>query len=168
MKTRLWLTLFLALIIVESVFAQAGNKKPRELADYMPRTLKELAEVNSKKTETVKNDVMIQNDIVPSRVRVIYEANSRRLGQSQKDVISEWAGRFAGAPEFYTRPYESEALFSEDGEKYWLAVRKEFLPRFEQELKKGDAADLFVIKLGSVRNEGKWQPVLLVEKFVKP
>lgn len=168
MKTRLFFSVILALAITGSLFAQAGPKKPRELADYKPRTLQELAQLKSASDETNKENRMIQSDIVPSRVRVMYEASSRPLGQSQKDVISEWAGRFAGAPEFYTRPYESEGLFSEDGEKYWLAVRKEFLPRFEQELKKGEAVDLFVIKLGSVRSGEKWEPVLLVEKFIKP
>jgi len=60
-------------------------------------------------------------------------------------------------------------LFTENGESHWLAVRNEFLPQFEQELKKGDAIELFVIKLGSARDEAnKLVPVLLVEKYLKP
>ncbi len=87
--------------------------------------------------------------------------------ESRKYVIRAWAKEFAGAPEFYTVPYETEMLFTEDGESYWLAVRKEDLPKFDQELKKRDALELFLIKLGNAHVGGKLEPVLLVEKFVK-
>lgn len=168
MKTRISLSVFLLLAIVGSLFAQVRNKKARELGDYAPATLRELAEARSAKIENIKNDLMIQNDIVPSRVRVVYEGNPKPLSQQKKAVIREWAARFAGAPELYTRPFETEVLFAEDGEKYSLVVRKEFVSQFEQVLKQGDTVDLFIIKLGSVKASQKWEPVLLVEKFVKP
>ena len=147
---------------------QGGIKKPRELADYTPRTLKALSLTQLKEIENMNENRLIQSDIVPSRIRVVYEATSRPLSQNKKDLIGDWARRFAGAPETYTRPYENEVTFSEDGEQYWLAIRKEFVTRFEQELKKGETVDLFVIKLGSVRTADQWEPVLLVEKFAKP
>ena len=147
---------------------QAGIKKPRELSDYTPRTLKALSLTQLKEIENMNEKHLIQSDIVPSRIRVVYEGSSRPLSQNKKDLISDWARRFAGAPETYTRPYEKEVAFTEDGERYWLAIRKEFVARFEQELKKGQTVDLFVIKLGSVRTPDQWEPVLLVEKFAKP
>jgi hypothetical protein len=165
MKTRSFFTLLLLLLgVVTIVVAQAGVKKARELADYTPRTLKELASVPDK----AERDQVIQGDIVPSRVKVTYEGASRAVGQSKKDVIRAWANRFAGNPNFYIAPYKNETLFSEGDQRYWLVVRKEFVAQFEQELKKGVAVELLLIKLGSVRTGDQWEPVLLVEKFLKP
>ena len=35
--------------------------------------------------------------------------------------------------ESYTVPCDTEMLFAEDGKSYWLVVKKEFLPKLEQE-----------------------------------
>jgi hypothetical protein len=158
-------------LLLASAFATVGqdrNKKPRELDDYVPRTLKELSQREANKPETINENLVIQGDIVPSRVRIAYEVSSKPLTQNKKELIRHWANRYAGATEFYTRPYETEVLFSEGEQKYWLVVRKEFLPMFEKELKKGDVVDLFLIKLGSVKNDDTWEPVLLAEKVLKP
>ena len=168
MKTKFTYSLLLLVAITISVHAQAGPKKPRELADYSPRTLKEISELQGTVAESSNKNISIHGEIFPTRVKVVYEGISKPLDQNKKDTIAAWANRFAGAPETYTRPYQQAVLFSENDQQYWLAVRKEFLPRFEQELKKGDTVELFLIKLGSARDGEKWEPVLLVEKFLKP
>lgn len=150
-----------------------GEKRPRTVEDYHARTLRELTTLQPDsfaKDPQIKSPdlrVVVHGELLPSRVRVLYDGTRRPLVESRKDVIAAWAKKFAGAPEFYTVPYETEMLFTEDGESYWLAVRKEFLPKFEQELKKGDALQLFLIKLGNAHVGGKLEPVLLVENFVK-
>jgi len=164
MKMKAFSSLGLLFSIIVTVFAQAGVKKPRELADYAPRTLRELASAVDK----AEGAQVIQGDIVPSRVKVIYEGTSRPVDQGKKDVIKTWANRFGGNPDFYIAPYQNETVFSEGEQQYWLVVRKEFVARFEKELQKGDALELLLIKLGSVRNGDTWEPVLLVEKFIKP
>src|SRR5215203_890458 len=93
-------SVFLVLLII---FAQARIKKPRELADYTPRTLNELAQLKAVSVENINENLFIQGDIVPSRARVVYEGTSKPLAKIRKDAIAEWARRFAGAPEFYTR-----------------------------------------------------------------
>ena len=168
MKTRLTFSLLLLFAITTSIVAQAGPKKPRELADYTPRTLNEISKLQGPSAEPFNMNVVIQGEIFPTRVRVVYEFTSRAVSTSTKNAIAAWANRYAGAPETYTGPYQREVAFRENGQKYWLAVRKEFLTRFEEELKKGDTVDLYLIKLGSARNGNKWEPVLLVEKFLKP
>lgn len=167
-KIKLTCSLLLLAGITTNIFAQAGPKKPRELADYTPRTLNEISELQGSVTETSNKNVAIHGELFPTRVKTVYEVTSRPLSQNTKDTIAAWANRFAGAPETYTRPYQQQILFSENGQKYWLAVRTELLPRLKQELKKGDTIELFLIKLGSARNGDKWEPVLLVEKFLKP
>ena len=161
-------TALLLFTVAISSLGQAGPKKPRELGDYSPGTLKEISERKGTAAENSNKNITIHGKIFPTRVTVVFEGAFRPLPQNKKDTIAAWANRFAGAPETYTRPYQQEVLVSEDGSKHWLAVRTELLPKFEQELKKGDTVDLCLIKLGSARNGKEWQPVLLVEKFLKP
>src|ERR1700752_1771987 len=162
MKTKFTFSLLLLGAIAINILAQAGLKKPRELADYSPRTLKEISELQGTAAESSNKNVSIHGEIFPTRVKVVYEVTSKPIEQNKQDTIAAWANRFAGAPETYTRSYQHEVLFSEDGRQYWLAVRKEFLPRFEQELKKGDTLELFLIKLGSARDGDELVPVILV------
>jgi hypothetical protein len=145
-------------------------KKPRTLEDYKPRTLKEVAAKGSdagsigNKEETM----LVRADILPSRVRAAYTGSARPLPQIKKEVLRQWARLYAGFPEGYTKPYETEMLFNESGTEYWLAVREESLPRFGQELKKGEAVDLYLIRVGAAKTPDEWESVLLVESFRKP
>ena len=145
-------------------------KKARTPADYQPRTLKEIAARESESQSPNADDekVIVNNDIRPSRMRVIYAGRARRLPQSKKNVLHRWAQLYAGAPEHYIRPYQSELLFNEDGVKYWLAVRKDSVAQFESQVKSGQLVDLFLIRLGGTLDGDKWQALLLVESFQKP
>ena len=174
MRTRLCLFVLLLTSLGATIFAYQGDKKPRTLADYRQRTLRELSDLQPDyiardPTYRTGKDLrlVVHGDVLPSRVKVVYDGATRRLVEEKKYVILAWANRFAGAPEFYTAPYDTETLFSEEGENYWLPVRKEFLPRFEQELKKGEVVELFLIKLGNTRIGDKLEPVILVERFEK-
>ncbi|HLL74271.1 MAG TPA: hypothetical protein VK421_03330 [Pyrinomonadaceae bacterium] len=145
-------------------------KRARTPEDYKPRTLKEVsaegpgAESRGNKEETM----LVEGDILPSRVRVKYAGSSRRLPPIKREVLRQWARLYAGSPEGYTKPYETEVLFTEDGAEHWLAVKREALPRFERELKRGGEVDLYLIRLGAAKASGKWEPVLLIESFQKP
>ena len=174
MKSRLCILVSLLISVSASIPAYTqGEKKPRTVADYRSRTLRELTTLqpdhiaSDPQFKDANLRIVVHGDLLPSRVKVLYDGTTRPLVESRKRVITEWANRFAGAPEFYTVPYQTEMLFTEDGESYWLAVRKESLPQFEQELKKGEMVELFLIKLGNAHVDDKLEPVLLVEKFVK-
>ena len=146
-----------------------GPKKARTLDDYQPRTLKEIAAMGTavEGRQDVENDIILRGDILPSRVRVTYADSTRPLPESKKDVLHKWAQRFAGSVEHYTVPYEIEMLFVEDGTKHWLAVNKKLVPQLRKELKKGEALDLYVIRLGRVRTGSEWEWLILVENFKK-
>jgi hypothetical protein len=176
MKTQL--CLFVLLLSITPMFTayDQGEKKPRTIDDYQPRTLKELSPLvpeymaSSPEYKDQAKDlrIIVHADLLPSRVKVTYDGTTRPLHESKKSVIKQWANRFAGAPEFYIAPYDTEMLFSENGENYWLVQRKEFVSQFEQELKKGDTIELFLIKMGNIRIDDKLEPVILIEKFLKP
>lgn len=165
--SRFLFTSLLLVTIATSSFGQAGPKKPRELGDYSPGTLKQISERKGTAAENSNQNIVIHGEIFPTRVTAVYEGSSRSIDQNTKAAIAAWANRFAGAPETYTRPYQQQVLFSENGKKYWLVVRTEFLPKFEQELKTGNTVELFLLKFGSSRKGKNWEPVLLVEKFLK-
>jgi hypothetical protein len=171
MKPKIYPILLLAMLIVPMLVYSQGPKKPRTPDDYVPRTLQQLSPLQP---GYVANEplykearIIVHGELLPSRVKAIYTGEKRPLHQDKKTVIDSWANKFAGAPEFYTVPYDTEMLFTENGESYWLAVRKEFVTQTAQELKQGDTIELFLIKMGSTRIDGKLEPVILVEKFLK-
>jgi len=177
MKSRVCLFLLLLSLTATILTYAQGPKKPRTEEDYYPRTLRDLSTLQPapfaqalKERDNKDLAVIVHGELLPSRVKVVYDGTTRPLNKTKKDVILSWSNQFAGAPEFYTTPYQTEMLFTENGENYWLAVRTESLAKFEEELKKGEAVELFLIKMGSIRMEKtdeKLEPVLLVEKFLK-
>lgn len=146
-----------------------GPKKARTADDYQPRTLKELIAPGTAADgrHDEEDGVILRGKVLPSRVRVTYTGSTRPLPLRKKDVLLKWARRFAGSPDHYTVPYETEMLVIEDGTKHWLAVKKKFVPQLGKELKKGDTVDLYVIRLGGVRTAGEWEWLILVESFQK-
>jgi hypothetical protein len=164
------LGLFVALLLGGSLaYGQepAGVKKARTPADYEVRTLRELAEKGAEadsRSDKAETRVVYSN-ILPSRVSVTYTGATRALPQLKQDVLHQWARLYAGSMESYTTPYQTEMLFQERGRTYWLAIRKDLLSRFRQDLKKGKGLDLFLIRLGAARLADNWEPVLLVESF---
>jgi hypothetical protein len=145
-------------------------KKARTPDDYKLRTLREVAAKGSdaKSLGNKEETMFVYGDIFPSRVRATYKGSARPLPQIKKEVLRQWARLYAGFPEGYTKPYETEMLFTEDGAEYWLAVRKEALPHFKRELKRGEAVELYLIRVGSAKASGGWESMLLVESFRKP
>jgi len=174
MKTRLCLLLLLSITGAALTYAQ-GEKKPRTIADYQPRTLQQLANLlpetfraalAARGVEGNKDmKQIVHGELFPSRVKVVYSGTQRPLVEDKRNLIISWANQFAGMPEFYTVPYQTELLFTEGVEKYWLAVHKDLLAR---DWKQGEGLELCVIKLGNVRIGAEFEPVLLVEKVVRP
>jgi len=174
MKFRLYLFMLLLSIAGATLTYAQGEKKPRTIADYRPRMLRELntllpevfraalAERGVEGNKDMKQ--IVHGELFPSRVKVVYSGTQRPLLEDKRNVIIGWANQFAGAPEFYTKPYQTELLFTEGDEKYWLAVHKDLL---DHDWKRGDALELCVIKMGNVRIGTEFEPVLLVEQEIR-
>jgi len=173
MKTRLCLLLLLSITGAALTYAQ-GEKKPRTIADYQPRTLQQLTNLLPETSRAAlaargiegNKDMkqIVHGQLFPSRVKVVYSGTQRPIVEDKRNLIISWANQFAGMPEFYTVPYQTELLFTEGVEKYWLAVHKDLLAR---DWKQGETLELCVIKLGNVRIGAEFEPVLLVEKVVR-
>jgi hypothetical protein len=137
--------------------------------DFKPRTLKEIVnmEADVEQRNQKENNIVFHADMLPSRVRVIYIGTVRPISKVKKEMIRKWA-QMMGNPESYAEHYESEFLFTEDSVEYWLPVQKQVSSYFEKELKKGDTVDLYLVRAGGIRTDGKWDWMLLVEEFQKP
>jgi hypothetical protein len=136
MKTRLCLFMLVLSITGATLTYGQGEKKARTIADYQPRTLQELTTLLPEAFRTALAErgvegnkdlrVIVHGQLFPSRVRVVYAGSKRPLLEDKRNVIIGWANKFAGMPEFYTVPYQTELLFTEGTENYWLAVHKSF------------------------------------------
>lgn len=146
------------------------SKKARTLADYKSQTLRQVDAEEFYEGSRQKNEgnVFVHGDLRPSRVQAIFARGSRPLPKIKKAVLHRWAQLYAGNPEHYTVPYDTELLFKEDGKEYWLAVRKESVAQFEKEFREGGTVDLFLVRLGGAVINDKWDSLLLVESFQKP
>lgn len=169
-------TLLAAVVLVCSlglvVDAQDGQgphpKRARTPEDYQAGTLKELA-VKAAGAESLGNKaetMVIDPDLSPTRVRATYAGSTARISDAKAELVRQWANRYAGAPETYTKHYEVDVAFTEAGTVYWLTLSKKTL----DSLLKADTSkpvDLFLIKMGAVKQGDNWAPVLLVESFLQ-
>ena len=141
-------------------------KRPRVAEDYKPGTLKELtARATSSESIGDKQETMvIDPDLSPTRVRAKYAELTARTPETKAELIRQWALRYAGAPETYAK-YEVEVAFTENESQYWLTFSKKTLDSFWKSNVFTKPVDLFLIKMGAVKQGDKWMPVFLVESF---
>ena len=142
-------------------------KRARVPEDYQVGTLKELAaKITSAESVGNKQETMIVDpDLSPTRVKATYAGLTARIPQAKAELIRQWANRYAGAPETYTKNYDVDVAFTEQGHDYWLTFSKKTLESFWKADVLKKPVDLFLIKMGAVKQGDKWAPVLIVESF---
>ncbi len=180
MKHRSFCLVLFLMFLLGSVSAfgqgslEAQPKKARTRADFQLRTLKKIAAAGSDlvnerwREREVESTTLVHGDLYPSRVRVTYKSPARPLTKKKREIISQWAQRYAGNPEHYIVPYTTELLFTEDAVDHWLVVKTASVPEFKRAIKSGRSVDLYLIRLGAFKTRGKWMWVLLVEDFAIP
>jgi len=164
--------LFLALILNGypangQTMSGATPKRARTEADYQRRTLKEIDEISTEfaSDRQVADRAIVTSNILPSQVRMTYMGLIRPVPDRKQQVLRQWAAQYAGAMETYTKPYQSEMLFVENGIEYWLAVKSKDIPKFQQSLQAGRKVKLNVIRMGGIETSNGWEWMLLVEGF---
>ncbi len=174
MASSRWLRLVLLLASLNSfAYGQAPTgvtaKRARTPADYEARSLKQLA--GRQTTDNGKGNkaetLWVYSDLLPSRVRATYTGAKRSAPGIKKEVVHQWARLYAGFPEGFTRPYQTEMRFVEDGKEYWLAVRTNSLAPFKKAFRRGDVVDVYLVHVGRAITARAWEPVLLVEDLQK-
>jgi hypothetical protein len=169
MKLRiLFAAVFFVFVFGLSVYAQEPTgprpKRARTPEDYQLSTLKELAAKAASAERSKEETMVVDPDLSPTRVKATYAGSTARTPEAKAQLIREWAQRYAGAPETYTR-YEVDVAFTENGNTYWLTFTQKTLASFWNSRRWNKPVDLFLIKLGAVKQGENWAPVLLVESF---
>jgi hypothetical protein len=136
---------------------------------YEPRTLAELIakyDVKELEERKVADGSSSFGASFPSRVRVAYAGEQRKIPDERKQFINDWVKTHRLDPRI-GELFESELKFIEDGKEFWLPVQKQVIPYFAEELKKGEPVDLYVVIAGGRKFKGKWDWLILVNEFVK-
>ena len=141
-------------------------KRARVPEDYQVGTLKDLA-AKTASAESQKETRVVDPNLSPTRVRATYAGLTARTPEPKAELIRDWARRYAGAPETYT-PYQVDVAFTENGTQYWLTFTQKTLTSFWNSDKWNKPVDLFLIRMGAVKQGDNWVPVLLVESFQVP
>lgn len=169
-QTRILAAISLAVLMCGYASAQDSlGPRPKQaltIADYQPATLREIAAQELKVDQANKHErIIVHGDLRPARVRATYRGLVRSLPKAKREVLNLWTRLYAGAPEHYKRPYQTEVLFNENGIGYWLVFKTDELARFKQEVTRGTTVDLFLIRFGATRAGKRSEPLLLVENY---
>lgn len=175
MKHKSLLAVFSLVFVLTSPVAYGQNmlgsipKKARTAADYQPRTLQDVVKTGASRRTLCRgeNTLILSGNLLPSRVRVTYIGSLQPMPEPKQQILREWAQQYAGVPEGYTQPYQTEMLFQEGEMEYWLAVKQKDILRLQKEIRSGAAVDLNLIRVGGMRG-ASWEGLLLVESFQKP
>lgn len=172
MKTSHNLLAFALVLLAGGFFHASAQGFPWK--EFERRSLKEIVAINEsedvedRKRVPSQNRMIMRGKILSSVVRVTYVGESRPIGAERKKFIELWAGSYFSGTPGYASHYESESLFKEGADEYWLPVQKQVASYFPKELQKGDTVDLYLIRPGGLSTKEKTDWVFLVEEFLKP
>lgn len=149
------------------------NKTPRSLADYQPRTLAAIAQqgwVSKLESDpfdldnTLSDTLILQANVLPSKVQVIFDGEQRPLESLKKDILDHWTRRYAGNPLGYTEVYQTEIRVFEGDRPYWLAFRTQDIETIRANITPNSVVELYVIGLGGAKSAeaDTWEWLYLV------
>ena len=172
MRSRfIWFGLMLFLFVLKPSIVSAQGFPWK---DFERRTLPELIKTNEREEEENirrfpdQNQFVFRGTTLPSAVQLTYTSELRPLSAERKKFIETWARSYYRNTG-YANLYTAEYLFKEGNDDYWLPVQKGVARYFDEELKKGDPVDLYLISPGGLRvDKGKTIWIFLVEQFQQP
>lgn len=101
-------------------------------------------------------------DVETYRIRAKSEGKRRPLSPSTAFIAKEWAEHMGKDPNHpIVRLYRTEVLVSTGGKEWWLPIQEPLLEAWDQEVKPGSSADLFIWFPGGVSE----QLVFMVAEF---
>ncbi len=134
---------------------------------FKPRTLKEVISITTKAVRP-DDSMFLANNELQSKVEVVFTGQSRPIIKARKTFITMWFGMLRANQKDYAELYESEYLYKEGSNEYWLPTSKPITKYFDKELKPGDKMHLYLISIGAYQGKEGIDCVLLVEEFQKP
>ena len=110
--------------------------------------------------------MILTGDTFPSKVRVIYTGESRKISSAKKQHLDMLVTSFNVDPKVIEQ-YGIEMRFMEGDDEHWLPVQAGLIPFFEKEIKKGEEVILYAEWVGAKKVSGKWEWVFIVQEFQK-
>jgi hypothetical protein len=133
---------------------------------YRPRTISEIirAHFEPKVLDKKEGSMILTGDTFPSKVKVIYTGKSRQVSAARKQHLDMLVTSFSVDPKVIEK-YETELLFTEGDDQYWLPVQKALIPFFEKEVKVGGDVIIYAEWVGAKKIEGQWNWIFMVNEF---
>jgi len=135
---------------------------------YKPRTLSEIIREHSdpKVLQQKEGSMILTGNTVPSKVRVIYGGEARKISTGKKQHLDMLVTSFNVDPKVIDQ-YGTEMLFIEGEDEHWLPVQARLIPFFEKEMKKGEEVILYAEWVGAKKISSKWEWIFIVQEFQK-
>jgi hypothetical protein len=142
--------------------------------DYKPRTIQTIIDQHQNAHEISDPDpskpyFLLSGDSFPSQVTLVYLGQSREIRGRRKEVLKYW-GRMLGdrAPANIEDLFGTEMLFQEGENPHWLAVQRPLVEHLRKEVKRGQSFNAFVMWMGGVREQEKWEWLFAMNEFDAP
>lgn len=159
MKSR-----FVSLVTLLLLCVSFANAQDDILQSYVPGTI---PGVISKFIATTKSnaDYVSVTESYLIKTRVTYNGFVKRLSAKKSMFLAKWLkdNKYPAA----MLP-TNEVEITEDGRTYWLVMQDIVAPHFAEEIKPGSLVDLYLVLLGSVKEDGERSFVILINEFKRP
>ena len=109
--------------------------------------------------------VLITTQFLPSRVKLTYAGQSRKLSRETKDFVQQWVKTVAHHPRLL-KLFDRELLFTDGSSQYWLPVPNNG-PNYETAIRVHETVTLFLTVIGIQRNAPETRCVFVVNNFEK-
>lgn len=164
MKTRIVLLLG---AIVFGLSTQISSQDQDKWKRYEPRTLQSIKDSQMKLLKSFDVDLYLSTEEFPSRVKLTYLEKSRPLPPKKKQLLEAWKRMWKEAkfPNDPVEQFQTEVLFQEGSEEYWIAVQKPLLKPLPEEAKPRQMINAYVIWLGAVKVEDHWEWLIAMNEF---
>lgn len=134
------------------------------LQSYEPGSIAEITRVFSATTKSNSDQVFVTESYMIN-TRVTYSGTSRKVSEKKRAFLAKWLkDNEYPAVMLPTNEY----LFTEADRNHWLVMQNIVGPHFLEEIKPGGMVNLYLILLGSVKEEGNPTFVVLINEFKRP
>lgn len=150
------------IVLLVGVGFAAGQEDP--LLQYSPGTIPSMTAEFLATTKKNADQVFVTESYM-IKTRLVYSGSSRKVSDKKRAFLAKWLKENQYPAAMLPR---DEYQFAEGDRSYWLVLQNIVAPHFLDEIKPGGAVDLYVILLGSVREDGNPAFVILINEFKRP
>ena len=125
--------------------------------DYAPSSISKLIRDYPHDPDT---DRTIETAHLKYKVRVSVVGKSMPLEVPVADLLDRWARALRHPPEVRAL-FAHSVLVREGNDSYWIPIQEPLLPSLEAEVKPDGLADIFIMRIGSIRSG----PVFVINEF---